>query len=133
MTTVLVCGGRYYGVTKGSMGDEVLARRQRVHFALHMDELHLKFGPFTHVIHGDASGADSLAKRWALRKGIKQTPYPAAWTVDGQLDRSAGPRRNQQMLTEGKPQLVVAFPGNSGTADMTERARMAGVKVVEVV
>jgi hypothetical protein len=35
------------------------------------------------------------------------------------------------MLDEGKPQLVVAFPGGRGTADMIGRARAAGVPVVE--
>lgn len=32
----------------------------------------------------------------------------------------------------GKPDLVVAFPGGRGTADMVQRARAAGVEVLEV-
>jgi hypothetical protein len=36
------------------------------------------------------------------------------------------------MLTEGKPELVVAFPGGRGTAHMMRIAREAGVEVVEV-
>lgn len=36
------------------------------------------------------------------------------------------------MLSEGKPSLVVAFPGGEGTADMVRKARAAGVEVVEV-
>jgi hypothetical protein len=43
------------------------------------------------------------------------------------LGRSAGPIRNQAMLDEGRPDLVVAFPGHHGTADMVRRARAAGV------
>jgi hypothetical protein len=38
--------------------------------------------------------------------------------------------RNQAMLDYGKPDLVVAFPGGKGTADMVRRARVAGVKVL---
>ena len=33
------------------------------------------------------------------------------------------------MLAEGKPDLVVAFPGGAGTANMIEQARAAGVRV----
>ena len=37
---------------------------------------------------------------------------------------------NQQMLDIGKPDLVLAFPGGSGTADMVAKARAAGVGVL---
>ena len=47
--------------------------------------------------------------------------------------RGAGPERNARMLAEGRPDLVVAFPGGTGTADMVRRAKAAGVRVVEVV
>jgi hypothetical protein len=36
------------------------------------------------------------------------------------------------MLDEGKPDLVIAFPGGRGTADMVKKARRAGVEVVEI-
>ena len=45
--------------------------------------------------------------------------------------RGAGPVRNARMLVE-KPDLVIAFPGGPGTADMVRRARAAGVEVVEI-
>lgn len=35
------------------------------------------------------------------------------------------------MIFEGKPDLVVAFPGGAGTADMVSRARRAGIDVLE--
>jgi hypothetical protein len=35
-------------------------------------------------------------------------------------------------LRVGKPDLVVAFPGGSGTADMVSRARRAHVEVFTV-
>lgn len=43
----------------------------------------------------------------------------------------AGPMRNRQMLDE-KPDLVVAFAGGSGTRNMIDIARRAGVKVIVV-
>jgi hypothetical protein len=36
------------------------------------------------------------------------------------------------MINEGKPDLVIAFPGGKGTADMVARAAQAGIKVIEV-
>jgi hypothetical protein len=43
---------------------------------------------------------------------------------------AAGPIRNQRML-EGPPDIVVAFAGGKGTADMVQRARAAGIAVIE--
>ena len=81
------------------------------------------------VIQGGASGADHEARIWCCARLVSYENYPAKW---GEHGRAAGPIRNQQMLTEGKPDLVVAFPGGRGTADMVRRAKAAGVKVVEV-
>jgi hypothetical protein len=51
-----------------------------------------------------------------------------------QLDvgKTAGPLRNQRMLDEGKPDLVVAFPGGGGTKDIVRRAVKAGLALHEV-
>lgn len=82
----------------------------------------------TLVIHGGASGADTLAGRWASSRGIAVEVYPADWARYG---RSAGPRRNAWMLGVGRPDVVVAFAGGRGTANMVGLARAAGVPVVE--
>ena len=37
-----------------------------------------------------------------------------------------------RMLEEGRPDLVVAFPGRSGTAHMMRIARAAGVAVIDL-
>ena len=50
----------------------------------------------------------------------------------GRLARMGGPLRNQRMLHEGKPDLVVVFPGGGGTKDMVRRAVKAGVAIHEV-
>lgn len=80
------------------------------------------------LIHGGATGVDSLAQDWADHHDIPCIVYPADWKRHG---KAAGPIRNQVMLDEGKPDLVVAFPGGRGTADMVRRARAAGVTVIE--
>lgn len=81
------------------------------------------------LIEGDARGADRIAGAWARRRGVDLRVYAADWRKHG---RAAGPIRNQQMLDEGKPDLVIAFPGGIGTADMVRRARASGVRVNEV-
>lgn len=109
---VLVCGGRNYG------------NQSRV-----FEYLDAFPGGVTLLIHGAARGADSLARDWAIARGVPQHAYPAAWNVHG---KRAGPLRNQQMLDQGKPDIVVAFPGGVGTEDMIPRAIIARVPVLRV-
>lgn len=77
------------------------------------------------IIHGGARGADTLAGRWAEQNGYEVVVFKADWLKNG---RSAGPIRNQQMLDEGKPDVVIAFPTKDsiGTWDMVRRAKKAG-------
>lgn len=82
----------------------------------------------THVIHGDARGADSLAGEWARGAGIQEVRCPANWDRHG---KRAGYIRNAAML-ELAPDLVVAFPGGRGTDMMVKLAEEAGVEVVHV-
>jgi hypothetical protein len=85
------------------------------------------------VIEGEAQGADTLARRAAEQLGIPVLPFPADWDRYG---RGAGPRRNQQMIDEGKPDCVLAcsedLNSSRGTADMCARARRAGVRTILV-
>lgn len=107
---VLVCGGRDY--TDGYRVADVLSQ-------LRIEEL----------AHGNARGADRLAGWWAASKGIRCRVYPADWRSHG---KGAGPLRNARMLRDFEPDLVVAFPGGKGTADMVRRAEAAGVEVLLV-
>ncbi len=112
---VLVCGGRAYH------------DKEAVFRAL--DNLHTGHArPITRVIQGGGTGADALGARWATLRGIEVQEFRAEWATDGP---SAGPRRNQRMLDVARPDLVVAFPGGRGTADMVRRARRARVIVLE--
>lgn len=131
MTRVLVCGGRTYGAPKMCTteeefrADQERVRREQERFKLTIDNLHFR-RPISAVIEGDAHGADRLAWRWAVANGVPVEKFPANWRRDG---RAAGPIRNQQMLDEGRPDIVVAFPGGRGTADMVRRARKAGIPI----
>jgi hypothetical protein len=83
------------------------------------------------LVHGAARGADSLAAHWAAQTGVKAQDYPANWYPDGKtLDRGAGHKRNQLMLDMERPDIVVAFPGGPGTANMVDRAIRFGTPIV---
>lgn len=87
-----------------------------------------KHGPIT-VIEGGAPGADTHAGAWAELRGAQHEHYPADWDRHG---KAAGPIRNQQMLDEGKPDVVWAFVDkplvdSRGTHDMVQRAKRAGL------
>jgi hypothetical protein len=89
------------------------------------------YGPpeITEIISGMARGADTLAAEWARRFGFTLHEFPADWAAHG---KAAGPIRNQRMLDQGKPDVVIAFPGGHGTADMVRRAELVGVTVFKV-
>jgi len=91
-----------------------------------LDELHQERG-ISLIIHGAAKGADSLAEEWGKARGVETLPCPADWKRHG---RGAGSARNKQMLIDHKPDVVVAFPGGKGTANMVEIAEKAGVEVL---
>jgi hypothetical protein len=82
----------------------------------------------TEIIHGNARGADTLGGDYARSNGIECREYPADWDAYG---RRAGYVRNSQMLVEGRPELVVAFPGGKGTEMMIKLAKSAGVAVYD--
>ena len=107
MKKILVCGGRDY------------ADQQHVNASL------LMFKPCV-IIQGGARGADKLAETWANESQLPCVRHPAEWTTYG---KSAGPIRNQAMLDMWQPDIVLAFPGGRGTADMVERAGKQGFDV----
>lgn len=93
----------------------------------HLKLLHLQCG-FDVLIEGEARGADTIARNCGKYIGMTVLRYPANWK---KYKLAAGPIRNQQMLDEGKPDLVVAFHNNitesKGTKDMIERTKKAGI------
>lgn len=129
---VLICGGRNF---KDASAIEAP-----------LDEL-LKEHCWLTIIEGGALGADRIAQRWAIKNKTDLYTFHARWgdvTRDGavvkrhtagdgkECDAAAGGARNQRMIDAGKPDLVLAFAGGKGTADMVRRARAAGITVREI-
>jgi len=109
---VIVCGGRDY------LNADVIGKAMA------------NAAPGKHtLVHGAQFGADSVAaaiaraRCWTIEAyppDIKQHGSPAAFII-----------RNQAMADAGAD-LLLAFPGGNGTADMVRRARKAGIHVREV-
>lgn len=112
---VLICGDRYWDNYSSILN---IVKR-----------LKNKYGNIK-IIEGGCSGADIMAKKAAIECGLEYAEYPANWTEYG---KRAGPLRNQQMLDEENPDMVIAFHPNTnqskGTKDMIARAKKAGIQI----
>lgn len=111
---VLICGGR-------NAGPDVL-------ISVHQ-WIAANCSPGDVVIHGAAPGVDTEAMLAAQAiTGVGELSFPADWQAFG---RAAGPIRNKRMLVEGCPDLVVAFSGGRGTANMIKQAHSVGIEVLD--
>ena len=92
------------------------------------------------LIHGDATGLDSLADSWAKDRQQIIKPYPAKWkdmtppvkikhNSNGPYNVLAGFNRNELMLKEN-PDVCLAFLGGNGTQDMINRCKKNKIKVI---
>ena len=101
----------------------------------------------TTLVHGYASGADSIAHVIGLELGFVVVPCPAHWRhntpkwveVYGRCDigcehvsgAAAGAIRNRYMLRTHRPRRVLAFHNDlsqsKGTRDMVNISRLAGI------
>jgi predicted Rossmann-fold nucleotide-binding protein len=122
----IICGGRDYVLTRGD--------------ARWLDELRATL-PITGVVSGGATGADAGGEKWARARGVPVDPKPAKWDdidAPGAVIRTrrdgtkynvlAGHWRNQEMAECAE--ACIAFPGETGTADMLERADKRGLKII---
>jgi hypothetical protein len=113
-TRYLICGGRDFA-------DQALLDKALAALILHPED--------AVIVHGDARGADRMGAKWGHDHGAEVEPYPADWE---RFRSAAGPLRNQAMLDVGKPDVVLAFPGGKGTADMVTRARNRSVVTIVI-
>lgn len=112
---ILVCGSRDYSANLNNRVVQVLNN----HLYRYVQLI---------IIQGGATGVDDIARMWAENHHVPCFTYPAEWS----LGPSAGPKRNKYMLNSSKPDLVLAFPGGKGTANMVSLAKKGGYRVEEV-
>ena len=88
------------------------------------------------VVHGACpSGADKIAAEWVdvigrHDYGLSEERHPALWRPAGVLDRSAGFKRNAEMVALGAD-LCLAFihSGSRGATHCADLAEKAGIPV----
>lgn len=110
MSEIIVTGGRNY------------SDKQKIDSVL-------SFINPTKIIQGGASGADWLAKNWALKNDTLCVTVYADWDTYG---KAAGPMRNLKMINDFPNAIIVAFPGGKGTANCIANAVESGRIVLEV-
>jgi len=96
-----------------------------------LSEIH-NASQITAIVEGEARGADSCARTWALRHfHVRLLKFPANWKKYG---RAAGPIRNREQYDETQPDMVAAFHDNlaesRGTRDMVMYALSQGCKQI---
>ena len=78
------------------------------------------------IVSGHCSGTDLMGERYAKENGYEVEIYPAEWKKYG---RSAGPKRNKQMVDAAD--FAIAFPGvnGKGTYSMIQYAKQKGIPI----
>lgn len=80
------------------------------------------------IIHGGCrTGVDDFAHSIAVKRGWTAEVYYADWS----LGARAGPIRNRQMITEGRPDRAIVFlsPTSRGSRDCKNQISRAGIPV----
>lgn len=113
---ILVCGSRDW-----TDGAPILQRLREINAEAR------KYGERVRLIHGNAPGADRLARTFGNGLGAFDVKaFPARWD---KLGKRAGILRNVEMLGQ-EPDLVIAFTnGSPGTQHTIDEARRRGIPV----
>jgi len=80
------------------------------------------------VIHGGQTGVDAMADLYCQRIGAQPVACEIPQIRWDRVGRKAGPMRNALMMTF-EPELLVAFPGGSGTRSAIRIARSKGIAI----
>jgi hypothetical protein len=148
---ILVCGNHKIGKTSAATPhhlageDTHLASQQRVFVYDYLSRLH-ELSTITRVFGGDEGGAERLGLHWAKMNNIPSTTIKrlkfepsktskiVARLLGGRLsaEKETTVERNQRMLDEAMPDLVVAFGTGKYTERLVQDARDRGIEVLEV-
>ena len=82
----------------------------------------------TEIVSGCANGADEIGEIFSFGMGKEPRRFPPDWDMWG---KAAGPIRNKAMADYGDVLLV--FPGNSGTLNMIEQAKKKGMRIYSAI
>jgi hypothetical protein len=81
-------------------------------------------GEIAEMGEGEATGVDTFCRNWAEAAGVPVTPFKADWDRYGD---AAGSIRNEEMLDQFQPDVLLVFPGGTGTQHCTRAARKRAI------
>ncbi|MGY6549612.1 MAG: DUF2493 domain-containing protein [Roseinatronobacter sp.] len=84
--------------------------------------------PITVLIHGGNGALGIAAEDWAREMRLHVVRYPANWR---ELGKRAETIRNAFMLADSRPDVLLALPGGTDTADLVASAFGAQVPVID--
>lgn len=115
---VLICGGR-------DLNEKLVCTWLENNFLT-------LFPDCTMIVHGGAKGADNGAHKFCVKENFPETVYAVSKEEWNKYGRAAGVLRNQKMLDQENPDIILAFPGGRGTKDMIIRGKKNKLIVYEI-
>jgi hypothetical protein len=91
-----------------------------------LDKVHARY-PDMVLMHGNAPGADTVAKLWADSRKVTHLPFEPEWKKYG---NACVFKRNDEILAT-EPMHLIAFPGTGITDNMVDKAKKLGIPVAD--
>lgn len=107
---LLVCSGRHFADADLVEGE--------------LDRLHDQT-PISVIIHGGIPGLGVPVENWARRHNVRLVRYPSNFSLGKRGDFE----RDDFMLEDSRPAMVLAFSGGTRTTRLLARAAEAGVRL----
>jgi YspA, cpYpsA-related SLOG family len=110
---LIICGGRHFR-------DMALVEREltRINAARPIDVL----------VHGGSAGIGMPVEAWGQEHDVHIVRYPPCRTPG----RNSDARRDMFMLSDGRPDAMLAFPGGRRTKALVQMAEAQGIPVISV-
>ena len=111
---LLICAGRHYADTL---------------MCLRVLDAYQAINGVSVLIHGASPYLGSAVEDWAREAGVDVVRYPPNWQRHG---KQAERQRNHFMLTDSRPDVVIALPGGDDTSELVCQAKASGISVLTV-
>ena len=80
------------------------------------------------LVHGGGPGVEKIGASWADARSVHQVVCRPNWDAHGK----AAPFRRNDDIINLLPRGIIAFPGSGITANLVDKARQAGIPVMQI-